>query len=338
MITPSFHPCVGGVEAHVRRVSECLAASGHQVSVLTHANTASEECLGSLQVHRLPRTGWWAAWRGARPHIAAADVVHCHDAYSFLHFYLPSWCLPPRRPVFATFHGYESYPIPREAKLWRRFVRGRVQNAICMGDFICRWYQTPCFAVSFGGVDALAEAPSLPPQPSALFLGRLAGDTSIMTYLEALVILKTEHQRDLPLAVVGEGPLREAAARYAQAHGLRVDFHGVVPDPGPLFAEVQFVFVSGFLAIWQALALKRLVFAAYENELKRDYLLGFPEAQQVMVVTSDAAELAQQLARHVSDPSLGDHMRDRGARLASEHSWDRVARLYLAMYRAHGIG
>jgi len=337
MITPSFYPSIGGVETHVRRVSECLSALGHEVTLLTHANEPSHENLGPLAVYRLPRTNWLAAWRAARPHIGSADIVHCHDAYSFLHFYLPSCCLPPRRPVFITFHGYEKYPIPREAMRWRRFARSRVRNAICVGDFICRWYDTTCFAVCYGGVDPLPEAPPLAPKPSALFIGRLAEDTSIMLYLEALTILRRDYGRRLHLTVVGDGPLRQLAARYAEAQGLPVRFLGAVSDPGPLFAEASFAFVSGYLAIWQALAYKRLVFAVYDNELKRDYLLGFPQAEDMLLITSEPAQLAEALACHLGDPSAGEEMRERGARLAAENTWDRVAELYLAMYHAYGF-
>jgi len=337
MITPSFHPSVGGVETHVLRVSQCLAERGHDVTVLTHADDPSDEQLGPLAIRRIPRTSWLAAWRASRSDIAAADTVHCHDAYSFLHFYLPSCWLPPRRPVFATFHGYESYPIPQEALRRRRFVRRRVRNAICMGEFICRHYDVPCYAVSYGGVDPMPEPPPLPSNPSALFIGRLAEDTSIMLYLEALVTLRQEHRRRLRLTVVGDGPLRPIARRYAEAQGLQVEFLGTVSDISPLFAGAQFAFVSGYLAMWQALAQKRLVFAVYENELKRDYLVGFPDAENTVVIAGDPVDLAAELSRHLAHPALGVERRERGARLAAESSWERVADVYLAMYRAHGI-
>jgi len=280
------------------------------VTVLTHADKPSDEALGSVRVQRLPRAGLPRAWLGSRERIAAADLVHCHDAYSFLHFYLPSCWLPPRRPVFATFHGYERYPIPQEAIRRRRFVRRRVKNALCMGQFICQWYQTPCYGVSYGGADPVPEPPPLPERPEALFLGRLAEDTSLLLYLEALATLRQDYNRRIHLTVAGDGPLRPIAERYAEAQGLSVKFVGAVADPQPLFAGASFAFVSGYLAIWQALANRRLVFAVYGNELKRDYLAGFPEA--------------------------GNAMRRRGAELAAENTWDRVADLYLAMYRAHG--
>lgn len=337
MITPSFYPSIGGVETHVRRVSECLRARGHHLTILTHADQPSEEQLGSVAVHRLPRSNWLTAWRAARHHLREADLVHCHDAYSFLHFYLPSCCLPPRRPVFITFHGYERYPIPREALRWRRFVRRRVRDAMCMGEFICRWYATKCFAVSYGGVDPVPEPPALPSPPSAVFVGRLAEDALIMLYLEALAILRADYGRRLHLTVVGDGPLRPIAERYAEAQGLGLRFLGPVADPTPHFAEASFAFVSGYLSIWQALAMRRLVFAVHDNDLKCDYLQSFPHAGEVMILASTPCELAEALSLHLADPARGQPMRERGAQLAAENTWDSVADLYLAMYRAHGF-
>ncbi len=336
-ITPSFFPSIGGVETHVRRVSERLAARGHQLTVLTQADEPSEEQLGNLLVHRLPRANLLSTWRAARPYLAAADIVHCHDAYSFLHFYLPSCWLPPKRPVFATFHGYERYPIPREALKRRRFVRRRVINSLCMGDFICKWYGATCYAVSYGGVDSVEEVPRLPEKPSAVFIGRLAEDTSLLLYLDALVMLRRDFGKRFHLTVVGDGPLRPIAEKYAKAQGLWVKFLGAQPDPIPELAKASIAFVTGYLSIWQALTFKRLVFSIYDNDLKRDYLLGFPEAEQVMVAVGGARDMAEALNRHLADPKAGGEMRERGAQLAAENTWDRVADLYEAMYRAHGF-
>lgn len=337
MLTPSFPPAIGGVETHVRRVSEQLSARGHQVRVLTHGAGPSEETRGPLAVTRQPQLPWHRAWRAARPYLAAADIVHCHDAYSYLHFVLPSWLLPPRRPVFLTFHGYEGFPIPGEAIRRRAFVRRRVRNALCVGEFICRWYHTRCFGVTYGGADPVPSPPPVPRLPSAIFVGRLAEDTSLLLYLDALSILRRVHGRTLPLVVVGDGPLRPIAQRLAEAQRLNVKFLGTLPDPTPLFAEASFAFVSGYLAIWEALARRRLVFSVYENELKRDYLTGFPESEQVLSIAPDADTLADQLLAHLEDHELGEDTRDRGAALAAEHTWDRVADLYLGMYRAHGL-
>jgi glycosyltransferase involved in cell wall biosynthesis len=182
----------------------------------------------------------------------------------------------------------------------------------------------------------VAEPPPLPEQQSAIFVGRIAEDTSLLLYLDALVALRNDHNRRIHLTVVGDGPLRPIAERYVAAQGLWVTFLGEVADPAPLFARASIAFVSGYLAIWQALVNRRLVFAIYDNDLKRDYLRGFPEAQDVLQIAADPSELAARLNQHLTDPALGERMRQRGAELAAENSWDRVADLYLAMYRAHG--
>lgn len=337
MVTPSFHPSIGGVETHVRRLSECLSARGHAVTILTHGGQPGEESLGPLTVHRLPLGTAWRTWRLARPHLAAADIVHGHDAYAYLHFCLPSWLLPPHRPTFLTFHGYEGYPIPQEAIRKRAFVRRRVRDALCAGEFICRWYGTTCFGVTYGGVDPVSPPPPLPGNQSAVFLGRLAEDTSLMMYLEALSILRRDYDTTIPLFVVGDGPIKVIAQRYAEAQKLEVHFFGTLPDPTPVFARADFAFVSGYLAIWQALALRRLVFAVYENDLKHDYLLSFPDAKEVFATAPDAESLADLLAAYLANPTLGEEQRARGAALAAEHSWDRVADLYEQLYRHHGL-
>jgi len=337
MVTPSFYPAIGGVETHVRRVSEALSGRGHQVSVLTHSEEPGEEELGPITVHRLPRTNWRRAWQGSRPYIADADVVQCHDAYSFLHFYLPSVYLPPRRPVFATFHGYESYPIRSEAMRWRKFVRRRVRDALCMGEFICRRYGTKCFAVSYGGADPMAEPPPLPGKSGALFIGRLAEDTSIMFYLHALSILRSEYGQTLPVTIVGDGPMRQPAEMYAKANRLDARFVGTVQNPAEYLRLADIAFVSGYLSIWQALAARRVVFAVYENELKRDYVQCFPEAEKTLMMAGEAEELADQINHYLGNRESYEDRRERGARLAATNTWDRVADLYESMYRAHGV-
>jgi len=157
-----------------------------------------------------------------------------------------------------------------------------------------------------------------------------------MLYLDALVALRHDYNRRIHLTVAGDGPLRPIAERYVDAQGLWVTFLGAVADPGPLFARASLAFASGYLAVWQALANRRLVFSIYDNELKRDYLRGFPEAESVLEIAGDPDELAAKLNECLSDPGSADAMRRRGAELAAENTWDRVADLYLSMYRAHG--
>jgi len=55
-----------------------------------------------------------------------------------------------------------------------------------------------------------------------------------------------------------------------------------------------------------------------------------------MAICPSPAELASELNRHLGDPKAAEEMRERGARLAAEHTWERVAEAYLDMYHSHG--
>ena len=69
MVTDFYWPFVGGVEEHVRRLSQDLAARGHSVAVVTlaHGELAAFEQDGPVRVHRvhssMQRAGWLFANR-----------------------------------------------------------------------------------------------------------------------------------------------------------------------------------------------------------------------------------------------------------------------------------
>lgn len=332
-IAPFFHPRIGGVETHVRRVCEELARSGLSVAVLTHEHDPSlpdYERRGALDIHRLPAVSAPRAWAQARPILANADIVHCHDAYSFYHFYLPYRLLCPRVPVFITFHGYEGYPIPRSAIRLRRWAARWARGTIAVGAFIESWYGTRADAITYGGVDVPAGPP---PEPGnrAVFIGRIEPDTSLRVYLQALALLEQEHSLCLPLDVCGEGRLRAELEQYARARSLQVRWHSAVPDPQAYLLRARFAFVSGYLSILQAMAAGRLVCAVHENPLKADYLTTFPGAPY-MLIAGDASELACRLSAHLRDPRLALAHVQAARRFAANTSWQRVGQLYLELY------
>ena len=242
MLTPYFPPHVGGVEQHVLRVSQELAARGHFVRVLTlrHApDLPRHKEMGPLEVFRTPRSRLARAVGLRLRLLREADIVHCHDAYAFRRFVGPMRLLSGR-PIFITFHGYEGYPIAAGAIRLRQAIAGKVRGSICMGEFICRHYHTRCDHISYGGVD-MPDPPAPPPSPSggAVFIGRLEPDTAIETYLEALRIARDEHGVRLDLEVCGDGSLRPALERYAAEHALSVLFRGAVADVRPALTRAS---------------------------------------------------------------------------------------------------
>jgi glycosyltransferase involved in cell wall biosynthesis len=365
MLSPCFFPAIGGVETHVLRVCQELTARGHQVCVVAprrDAAWAQREKVGEIEVVRVPPKGARIVTLGLVARMAKqADAIHCHDAYSFFRYCLAARALHPSVPVFMTFHGYEAWPIPREAKILRRIAARLCRGKICVGAFIERYYGTACDAVCYGAADIPTESLPAParltsggpasrtaiPQPygpgrrpdksgSAIFMGRLARDTGATEFLEAVRLLAQRRNVDLELTIYGRGPLEAEMRDFAEANRLRVSFMGATADPASALAEGEFVFATGYLTILQAMALPRLVFAVYDNPLKRDYLLMFP-ASPHMVICSDPSQLAEELAFHIENPPARQPMLDCASRFARAQTWDRVAQIYLDLYASRGV-
>lgn len=331
MLVPSYLPRRGGVEKHVSLVTRELAGLGVEARIAAPRwldHWADREVIDGVEVSRLSpeaRVGR----RQLQPLVDWADVVHTHDAYPFLKYYLPYRLRRPRTPVFVTFHGYERYPIPLEAKVLRRLVLWLTRDAICVGDYLPQWYGFRCRNITVGGVDAPAQRPAL--GQNAVFVGRLEPDTGFMHYLHAVRLLSEEHGLRLPVEVCGDGSLRDEAEKVAGDAGLNVTFHGQVSDVMPYLLGARFAFVTGYLGMLEAMAAGTVVLGVYDNPLKESTLRRFPGAS-CAVVADSAEALAAQLIRLLRDPNRLEAMAADGYAFARSQSWRAVAELYLRVY------
>ncbi|MBU3978279.1 glycosyltransferase [Patescibacteria group bacterium] len=171
-----FYPHIGGVEKHVLEVSKRLVTKGHKVIVITEEfsnlhhsiidvipakagiqkenirspwipDQVRNDKINGIEVIRMPVGHedsfkkfriWKNLWK-IRKVIKDADIIHCHDVFFW---YMPFRLLYPRKPVYTTFHGYESYPITKKAIFTRKISEKLSSGNICIGDFIKKWYGT----------------------------------------------------------------------------------------------------------------------------------------------------------------------------------------------------
>src|SRR5579859_5414795 len=143
-----FWPHIGGVEKHVMEISKILAKRGHTVTIITERydkKLAEKEKMNGIIICRIT-TGKenknkkfkiWKEMKRLQKIIQEADVVHCHDVFFW---YLPFRFIYPQKPVYTTFHGYESYPIKKNAIRVRKLSEKLSWGNICIGDFIPKWY------------------------------------------------------------------------------------------------------------------------------------------------------------------------------------------------------
>ncbi|GIE93230.1 glycosyltransferase family 4 protein [Paractinoplanes rishiriensis] len=246
VVTNAYHPDVGGVETHARRLCAALVAAGDEVEVLTQHPTGSREQIDGVLVRRFPLTVAApnyrfsiALWRWLHTHAARYDVLHAHSYHALAA--LPA-ALTNRTPLVFTPHYHGTghsrlraalHPIYRP--VGRRIV-ARSSRIVCVTraerELLIRDFPeaTDRMVVIPNGTDParVAVAP-LEPGRSILCVGRLERYKRVDRVIRAMLHLPADHRLD----VVGSGPAREELEHLARRLDLtedRVMFHGRLPD------------------------------------------------------------------------------------------------------------
>ena len=328
-----FYPHIGGVEKHVLEVSRNLIKRGHKVIVVTEkfkTDLGTRGKINGIEVYRIPvgRIEWLKKFRiwiwlwEKRKLIEAADIVHCHDVFFW---YFPFRFLFPKKPIFTTFHGYESYPISKKA-IWIRKISEELSfGTICIGSFMRKWYGTKPKFISYGGVNIVKSLRSkIKSQKSAVFVGRLDEQTGVRTYVEAIKSIRKKIP-DFEFIVVGDGKFKKEINKEVEVLGFK-------RNPEKYLKSYRFAFVSRYLSILEAMAAKRLVFAVYNNPLKKDYLTRAPFAKFINVAGSKE-ELSAMILNFLKYPKKEKRMVDKAFEWAKDQSWEKIADLYLTLWK-----
>jgi len=193
----------------------------------------------------------------------------------------------------------------------------------------------PCNVSLQQGLSPAADAICQKPEPapdSAVFVGRLDWDSGITHYINALDLLRAQHGIDLRLDVYGGGALEHVLRTDVKHRRLPVRFHGFVDEAQSRLADGCFAFVSGRLAIQEAMARRRLVVTTYVNQLKRSYVCDEPFGSYVTVGDSPEA-IADIVANYTTDATRRAAMVDRAFEYARTLTWERTARGYLRLWQ-----
>lgn len=287
-----YLPHIGGVELHLQQLNRFLTKE-NQVTVVTEQHDESlplEEDMDDVRVLRIPlRSGKnkkiqiWFWWLLHLRLIFESNLIHIHDVFF--------WFLPFRplffwKKFYITFHGYEGTQNPNwKKKFWHQLAEICTQGNICVGGFHQKWYDVTPTQLSFGAADSkrlsagiqkiieskikknvLAEKSEL----RFVFVGRLAEDTGILTYIDALGVLKNSLK--LTLDVYGDGPQLQLAKEYADAYQLKANFHGAVPNESIVWTDYDLGFVSRYLSIIECASSGLPIVAQCNCGIKKDYL------------------------------------------------------------------
>src|SRR5258708_5371697 len=324
--TRLFHPHRGGVEKHVLEVSLRLRKKGHKVIIITeqHDTKLKEtELYMGLMIYRIPYTASWrkkfTIWKWLFKKyflFRQADIIHCHDVF---YWFMPFKILFPQKPVFITFHGYESYPVSQKAKLIRSVSEHLAMGNICVGKFIAKWYGTKPTYIIYGGVSTVKREIKYKEPYSSVFVGRIEEQTGIMTYAKTILALRSSIAH-FHFWVYGEGSKSDTIKTIA-------DTISSTDDSQEVLQKGHFAFVSGYLTMLEAMIAKRLVFAVFDNPLKKDYLYMTPFAAYIIIVES-AEELAEKVLYFLKHPKQEEIYVNKAFQFAQTQTWDTVVSNY----------
>jgi glycosyltransferase involved in cell wall biosynthesis len=246
VVTSAYHPDVGGVETHVRRLCAALAAAGEEIEVLTQAPQTRAERLDGVLVRRFPLTVPAPnyrfsidLWRFLHRYADRYDLLHAHSYHALAA--LPA-ALTNHTPLVFTPHYHGTghsrvrgalHPIYRP--VGRRIV-ARSSRIICVTraerEMLTRHFPEAedRMVVIPNGTDPARDL-VVPPEPGLriLCVGRLERYKRVDRVIRAMLHLDDEHRLD----VVGSGPARVELQQLASRLGLdgeRVVFHGRLSD------------------------------------------------------------------------------------------------------------
>jgi glycosyltransferase involved in cell wall biosynthesis len=248
-VVSSYHPRIGGVETHVRRLAHGCAEAGDRVTILTHRVDASpvDEWFGAVRVLRFPlkissRNYPFSTslFRFLRLHAGDFDLVHAHN----YHTLVGHGAIGSHLPFIFTPHYHGTGHTPLAVFLHRLYRPAGARQFAAAAAIICvseaerdllieDFPKTAAKIVTIpNGIDPEKLEPgrrsATVREPMVLTVGRLERYKNINLIIDAF--------RALPysatLVVVGDGPDRARLEQYAVASGVNrpVRFTGKISD------------------------------------------------------------------------------------------------------------
>lgn len=335
-VTQYYLPSIGGVQKHIREVTDQFLADGHRVDIIVteSCGNAPYENEGARSIYRLRkwrgRTGILLQMSSLFHLFRQAHIIHFHDFSTFWKYGL--WLLPVlkllRKKVYLTFHGWEGRCPPAKSIVIKRKICALLADGnICIGHFIEKWYRMRADIVSYGGVKRARELTG--EKKDAVFVGRLSGDTGITEYVNAWKEINVQFP-GLRLIICGDGPLRKTLEELvARKKIMYIEFKGFVKEPETYVKNAAVVFTSGYLGMLEAFSQKKPVIASCDSELKRDYLEMMPGSRDIMWIARDSGEIAACVKEALQD----NEKTERAYRFSLENTWERVKRDYYSLWK-----
>jgi glycosyltransferase involved in cell wall biosynthesis len=304
---------------------------------------------------------------GYAPQVSAAldqsrlDLVHLHGLWLMLSHQVAAWHRRSGNPVVIAPHGMLD-PWALANSGWKKrlarlaFEDNNLKHAACLhalnvseATAMRRLGLENPIAVIPNGVDLPPHDLSAPPdflegenRSVLLFLGRLHPKKGCRELIESWALLKARapslaRQWQLVIAGWDDGGHRAGLEALAKQRGLEAN----ISFPGPLFDDAKlgaFARAEAFVlpsyseglpvAVLEAWAARLPVFMTPACNLPEGFLAG-----AAIEITTEPANIAHLMARHLASPDLAARGAAGRALVEERFSWSRVADMHIALYR-----
>jgi lipopolysaccharide/colanic/teichoic acid biosynthesis glycosyltransferase/glycosyltransferase involved in cell wall biosynthesis len=349
----------GGAQSHVFALCEALLAQVRFTVVIGGEDTPS--WLGNqlkglgIQVLALPALQetllpWrvWPALQGLVELIDthAPDLVHAHSAMAGLVARMTHVQLD--MPVLYTVHGFGFKPqVPwvrrQMASLAERALSRWTTQMVCVSQHERELaYELPIaherVHVIPNGIPLL-KAPletTWHDIPHLIMVARMKSPKRHDLLLHALVQVRDKLGNELPVTLVGDGPLRTLYVQLAEQLGLqKVTWAGEVTHVAPLLAQHDvFVLLSDHegmpITVLEAMRAGLTIVASDLPGIREQVIAG----QEALLVTNSVDAVAEQLIRLAQEPYLRKRL-GKAAQQAFENAFtvERMAQRVLFLYQ-----
>jgi glycosyltransferase involved in cell wall biosynthesis len=253
--------------------------------------------------------------------IIDSDIVHIHDIFIW---YFPYKIFFPFKKIYITFHGYENYPLKLKDFLIHVISEKLSKKNICIGKYITKWYKTKPSIVSYGAVDTkrFKAKKNKNINYDFIFIGRLDKQTGVDIYISAFNKLNIKN--NYKLLVLGND-------FGVKGQNSNIYYVGKKYNVEKYLNNSKYAFVSRYLSILESFSNKKLVFAVYDNPLKKDYLYMTPFSK-MMVICNSPQNLVDKIKYYIAYPEKAKRIQKRAYLWVIDKTWDNLAEDYLNLW------
>ena len=354
LVCPYAWDRVGGVQSHIRALSQVLSKNGHEVQIMAPSSmTLTHQIGGGGDVKLVGRAVGIPANGSVAPlsfgPLAAAgikvalrdfdpDVMHLHEPL------IPSLSLLALRagkaPSVGTFHAAKdnSFAYQLASPVLRR-AAGRLSVRTAVSDAaraLISEYVPGDYALTPNGVDVArfekAVPLDFPAGKKVLFLGRLERRKGLEVLIQAMTRLQ---DLDVTLVVAGTGPAERSSRQLASRLGVKTMFLGRLgEDELPrVYRSVDTYCAPGLGGESFGIVLVEAM-AAGAPVICSD-LPGYRSVAgtaAALFPPGDAGSLADALRKVLTDRDAATQMTKDGKRVAGMFDWRRLVGNVEAMY------